>query len=57
MKRITTTPKPSPRPESRDAVPNAQPDQGERFRATARHAATQIHIEAAMWEILGKSPE
>ncbi len=65
MKLTATTPKPPPRPESRDAAPNTQTDQAERpgrprvqdFRATALHIATQLDIEAAMWQIMGKPPQ
>ncbi len=57
MKRTTTTPEPSPRPERRDAVPNSKTDQAERFRAAARQVAAQVEIEAAMWQILGKPPQ
>jgi len=54
MKHSSTTPEPSPRPESRD---DARDQAEERFRSTARHIATQLDIEAAMWQILGKPPQ
>jgi hypothetical protein len=43
-----------PRPERRDDAPDPRCDRAERFRATARHIATQLDIEAAMWQLLGK---
>lgn len=45
------------RTERRDDAPGPRCDQAERFRATARHTATQIDIEAAMWRILDREPE
>ncbi|MBD3309556.1 hypothetical protein GF348_24465 [candidate division KSB3 bacterium] len=52
----------SPRIERRDDAPGSREDQAERpdkpricdFRATARHIATQLDIEAVMWRMLGK---
>jgi len=44
-----------PRPECRDVARDSR--QAERFRATARRIATQLDIEAAMWQLLGKEPE
>ena len=44
-----------PRPERQDDAPDTR--QAERFRATARHIATQLDIEATMWQLLGKEPE
>ena len=45
------------RTDRRDDAPGSREDQAERFRATARHIATQIDIEAAMWRILDREPE
>ncbi len=44
-----------PRPERRNDAPDTR--QAERFRATARQIATQLDIEAAMWQLLGKEPK
>jgi hypothetical protein len=55
MKRDDATPTDRPpRIERRDDAPGSREDQAERFRATARHIATQLDIEAAMWRMLGK---